>query len=162
MTADGSRQASKLLMTARSAPRRVLVAGALWMLFGAAEVAVGVGSLVAGQAADAATADSASAQLGDSVDAGVSAASVVPGLIATACGVAMIVLTVLLVAGKKWSRLALELVGTAAVISLAMHGQGLAVVAMVLLVLATVPTMSVVTHRYLYGGMPSSADNAGR
>jgi hypothetical protein len=56
----------------------------------------------------------------------------------------------------------LELVGTAAVIALAVHGQGLAFAAMALLVLATVPTMSVVTHRYLYDGSSPVADHGSR
>lgn len=150
--------AASILRTARSAPRRVLVAGALWLFFGVAEVALGVGGLVASRTSDSASVDSASAQLGDSVDAGVFGTTVLPSLIAAACGVSMIVLTALLLAGTSWSRLALELVGTSAVISLALHGQGLAFAAMVVLVVATVPTMSVVTHHYLYSGTSSSAD----
>lgn len=130
----------------------MLVAGSAWLTFGVLELALGVGGLIAASPSEPSGAsDTVSGQLGDGVQAGPSTGFSLTSLIPTVVGAVLIILAILLVARRSWARLGLELTGTVAVIELALRGQTTAFAAMALLLLATIPTMSAVTHRYLYG-----------
>jgi hypothetical protein len=152
MMARDSIRSSNVVRSAREAPLRVVVAAAIWLVFAALELLLGAGGLLAGGSSESSGASAAvSGQLGDGTQADPSSGFNPTTLIPIAVGVALIVLAVLLVKRTAWARLGLELVGTIAVIELAIRAQTLAFVAMALLVLATLPTMSRVTHRYIYG-----------
>lgn len=133
----------------RQVPKRVALGAAIWAIFGLMEVVLGIAGLLTTSASD--TADSASGQLGNGVDTGPGAASGVAFLAPIALGALILAFTVLLLGRRWWARLGLAIAGTAAVVDLAVRGQPMALVAMILLVAAVIPLMSVVSHRFLYG-----------
>lgn len=125
----------------------MFVAGFAWLAFGITELVIGI---IAVRAAGAGVADEISSELGDDVVAG-GGTQPTESLLPIVVGAVMIALMLALIARKGWARLALAALGALAVIDFAVRGQWQALLAMALLLVSVVPTMSPTMHRYLYG-----------
>ncbi len=149
MTEGQPDQPQPVNASSRAVPTRVIVAGVIWAIFGIAELAVGISGLRGGAQSD--TTNTSAGSLGNGGDAGPADATTAAALVPIVLGVAILAFAVLLLFRKWWARLGVAFAGTIAVVDLAVRGQSMAFVAMALLVVAVVPTMSATTHRFLYG-----------
>lgn len=159
MKANGSKRPGDVERGLAATPRHVLVAGLAWLAFGVVLLVVGIDGLAQRGDSDP---GGATGQLGSAVDAGPSGSgdgSVVGLIIVMVLGASIVAFAAALARRKGWARYGLEAAGSVAVITLAIDGRWQGFLAMALLAVATVPTMSASMHRYLYGeASPASTE----
>lgn len=125
-------------------PWQLGLAGVAWLTLGGLLVFVGVGGNDSSAASDEASLDQLGGLLGGSVG-GVSSGNIALVFL----GFVVLVLAGMLFLGQGWSRYLLAGLGALTVLVLALSGRWESFLAMVLLVLGSVPLLAPSPHRYL-------------
>ncbi|MCE3554460.1 hypothetical protein LWC33_23760 [Pseudonocardia sp. RS11V-5] len=141
----GAHHRPRQTRTSATYPWQVGVAAVLWLVLGA--VLIGAGTGITSSSADPEQVDKIVGTLGSDTVAGTAQHG--PGILWVGLGLAILVLGALLGIGQGWTRYVLMGLGVGAVVALALAGAWEVLVAMAVLVVASVLLLAPRVHRYL-------------